>query len=341
MNRCLELAKRGMGKTSPNPMVGSVIVNNGKIIGEGYHMKCGEAHAEVNAINSIHDQTLLKTSTLYVNLEPCSHYGRTPPCSKLILEKGIRNGVVGCIDRSAKGSGKGVKMLRDGGCEVTLNIKEEESINLNKRFFTFHSKKRPYIILKWAETKDGFIDIERNETNNDKGKWITNNLAKILVHKWRSEESAIMIGTETAKKDNPKLNVREWIGESPLRIVIDKNLRLNPELNIFDKSIPTIVYTSTKNSSEENLEYVKINFDNELLNNIMDDLHKREVLSIIIEGGSILLSSIIKANLWDEARIFTGNVSFGNGVSAPKIIGKTISTEQIGDAFLDYIINNK
>ena len=339
MDRCLELARLGMGHTAPNPMVGSVIVRNGLIIGEGYHMKCGEAHAEVNAINSVSDYELLKDSTLYVNLEPCSHFGKTPPCSKLILEKQIPRVVVGCVDPSSKVSGKGIEMLRNSGCNVILGVREEESININKRFFTFHGKQRPYIILKWAQTKDGFIDIEHEKENGERGAWITNDLAKTLVHKWRSEESSILIGTNTAEIDNPKLNVREWTGKSPLRLVIDRELRLDKSLYVFDSSVPTIVYSEKEDHSSENIEYVNLNFEKSLPNEILDDLYRREVLSVIIEGGTFILQSFIDKGLWDEARIFTGTAEFMNGVKAPLIKGNEISKEDIAGCTLEIIVN--
>jgi len=340
IDRCIELALLGKADVAPNPMVGSVIVHEGKIIGEGYHMKCGGPHAEVNAINSVSDDELLKNSTIYINLEPCSHYGRTPPCSILILEKQIPRVVVGCIDTFSKVSGKGVEMLQKGGCEVIVGVKEKECIELNKRFFTYHSKTRPYVILKWAETKDGFIDVLDDGTESPKGIWITNNLARVLVHKWRSEESAILVGTKTAQKDNPKLNVREWTGKSPLRLVIDRNLTLDKSLNIFDKSIPTIVYNNKGNDNFDNLEYVNIDFEN-LPCQILQDLNKRDILSVIVEGGTVLLKSFIDEGLWDEARVFIGGISFGDGVKAPVIKGKIMSTEYIGNCKLDRIINSE
>ena len=225
LKRCIELAKQGLGNTYPNPLVGSVVVYNGNIIGEGYHKKCGEAHAEVNAVNSVKDKSLLCKSTLYVNLEPCSHIGRTPACSTMIIANKIPKVVIGSIDSFSKVSGKGVEMLKQAGIDAKVGILEKECRNLNKRFFTFHEKKRPYIILKWAQTKDGFIDIIRTNKNQT-GEWITNELSRALVHKWRSEESSIMVGTDTANMDNPRLDVREWTGKNPLRISIDRKLRL-------------------------------------------------------------------------------------------------------------------
>ena len=241
MQRCIDLARLGAGNTAPNPMVGSVIVYDGKIIGEGYHRRNGEAHAEVNAINSVNDKSLLRHASLYVNLEPCAHYGKTPPCANLIASIGIPNVIIGSVDSAAHVSGKGIQILKDAGCEVTTGVLESESRELNKRFFTFHEKKRPYIILKWAQTKDGFIDILRNNNCSVEPTWITNEYAKTLVHKWRSEEQAILIGTNTALADNPSLTTRLWKGKNPIRIVFDRNLRLPQGLRVFDDKAKTII----------------------------------------------------------------------------------------------------
>ena len=339
IKRCIELAKLGLGNTYPNPLVGSVIVYKDKIIGEGYHKKCGEAHAEVNAVNSVKDKSLLKHSTIYVNLEPCSHIGRTPACSTMIIANKIPKVVIGSIDTFSKVSGKGVEMLKNAGIDVTVGVLNNECRKLNKRFFTFHEKKRPYIILKWAQTKDGFIDIIRTK-KNQKGEWITNELSRALVHKWRAEESAIMVGTDTANMDNPSLNIREWSGENPIRISIDRNLRLPQNLNILDNTIATIIYNEKKNSKSENTEYVKINFEDNILEKIMTNLHSRDIQSIIIEGGEKLLNSFIEQNLWDEARIFTGNKYFKKGVKAPKIRINDKLVKMVADSELQRIFNN-
>lgn len=319
MQRCLELAETGFGNTAPNPMVGCVIVHNKKIIGEGYHQKCGEAHAEVNAISAVQNKELLPFSTLYVNLEPCAHFGRTPPCSKLILEKKIPRVVIGCQDPYSEVSGKGIAMLRTGGVEVIAGILEKESRALNKRFFTYHEKKRPYIILKWAQTLDGFIDLCREGDFNSKPAWITNDVSKSLVHKWRTEEDAILIGRLTAAKDNPQLNVREWSGKTPLRVVLDQNLVLPKELHLFDNSQPTLVFNAKKSLVENKLEYVKIDFGTMIWPELFAQLHQREIQSIIVEGGEIVLTSFIQQNLWDEIRQFIGNKMFHAGVNAPGI----------------------
>ncbi|MEO8147968.1 MAG: bifunctional diaminohydroxyphosphoribosylaminopyrimidine deaminase/5-amino-6-(5-phosphoribosylamino)uracil reductase RibD [Bacteroidia bacterium] len=341
MHRCLQLAELGLGHVAPNPMVGCVIVHNGKIIGEGYHHEFGQPHAEVNAINSVKDQSLLEESTLYVNLEPCSHHGKTPPCADLIIGKKIPKVVIGCTDTFEKVSGRGIEKLKNAGVDVTANILENESLELNKRFFTYHNKKRPYIILKWAQSADDFIasnNYDVKDIDDRNVQWISNPLSRILVHKWRSEEQAIMIGTNTAFKDNPKLNVREWEGQNPMRIVLDKNLRLPEGLNIFKKDIPTIVFTEQKEKSESNLQYIKINFD-DALNEVMLHLHQLQIQSMIVEGGSELLNSFIKENLWDEARIFTGDQFLVEGIKAPHIHGVIDERMKISNDELSIILN--
>lgn len=343
MLRCLELAKNGFGNVAPNPMVGCVIVCEGNVIGEGYHQEYGKAHAEVNTIHSVRDKSLLQKSTLYVNLEPCAHFGKTPPCANLIVEHNIPRVVIGCVDSYSEVSGKGIEKLRNAGIEVTVGILENESLELNKRFFTFHNKKRPYIILKWAETQDGFIDVERpfdklRVTTADN--WITSPLSKQLVHKWRSEEAAIMIGTTTALNDNPQLNVREWNGKNPTRIVIDLHDRLPQSLNLFDKSMPTIVFSLSKETSTNNLTYVKINEAKTLLQEALNELYKRSIQSVIVEGGATLLQSFIDQHLWDEARVFVGNKKFTTGLKAPSLKGNLIAEELIDIDHLKWIVNN-
>ncbi len=319
MSRCLDIAKLGIARTAPNPMVGCVIVCDGKIIGEGYHRKFGEAHAEVNAINSVGNHELLKKSTLYVSLEPCSHFGKTPPCTDLIISKNIPRVVIGCVDSFSEVSGRGIKKLKQAGCDVTVGVLENESREINKRFFTFNEKKRPYIILKWAQTLDGFIDVVRNEDNKIEPTWITNETSRILVHKWRGQEPAIMIGTNTAEKDNPKLNVRDWTGTNPTRIVLDRQLRLSESLNIFDGTIRTIVFTEKDIESKKNIDYIKINFNKNIIPQILDYLYRIKIQSIIIEGGEKLIMSFVNQNMWDEARVFVGNKFFFNGIKAPVI----------------------
>ena len=256
MQRCIELASKAMGCASPNPMVGSVIVYNNKIIGEGYHEKYGSHHAEVNAINSVKDKSLLSKSTLYVNLEPCAHFGKTPPCSDLIIQNKIPEVVIGCVDTFSEVSGKGIERMRSVGIDVKVGVLENESRELNKRFFTFHEKKRPYIILKWAESKDGFI-APKNQT---KPFWMTSSESKKLAHKWRAEEDAILIGRITAEKDNPSLTVREVEGSNPIRIVIDKDLKLSADFNLFNNDAKTIIFNQLKSEENNSNNYIKINF---------------------------------------------------------------------------------
>jgi diaminohydroxyphosphoribosylaminopyrimidine deaminase / 5-amino-6-(5-phosphoribosylamino)uracil reductase len=334
MQRCLDLAGLGMGRVAPNPMVGSVIVHNDVIIGEGYHRKYGEAHAEVNAVNAVVRQELLKESTLYVNLEPCAHFGKTPPCSQLIIDKGIPKVVIGTIDPFSRVAGKGIEMLKKAGIDVQLGILEEESRKLNRRFFTFHQQSRPYIILKWAQTKDGFLDKLRSFGSEETAEWITNKTSKALVHKWRADEAAIMVGTITAIKDNPQLNIREWSGSDPLRVVLDRELKLKPDLYLLDGSIPTLVLTEISGSASNKIEHFKTEFDSNLLNKLMTELFNRDVQSVIIEGGEVLLNSFIEEGLWDEARVFTGDRYFGKGVDAPVITGNIASDEFIGNSGL-------
>jgi len=325
MQRCIELASKTMGCASPNPMVGSVIVYNNKIIGEGYHEKYGSHHAEVNAINSVKDKSLLSKSTLYVNLEPCAHFGKTPPCSDLIIQNKIPEVVIGCVDTFSEVSGKGIERMRSVGIDVKVGVLENESRELNKRFFTFHEKKRPYIILKWAESKDRFI-APKNQT---KPFWMTSSESKKLAHKWRAEEDAILVGRITAEKDNPSLTVREVEGINPIRIVIDKDLKLSADFNLFNNDAKTIVFNQLKSEENNSNNYIKINFHN-LTKNILQELHKQNIQSIIIEGGTKTLQSFIDKNLWDEARIFTTKKTLTEGVKPPTIEGEIISEDETG-----------
>lgn len=316
IKRCLELARNGLGTTYPNPLVGSVIVYDGKIIGEGWHKKQGEAHAEVNAIASVKDKNLLQESTIYVNLEPCSHFGKTPPCADLIIENRIPKVVIGTIDPFAKVCGNGIARLKEAGIEVEVGFLEKECNQLNKRFFTFHQQKRPYIILKWAQTQDGFIaPLHKDET---RPVWISNPFSRQLVHQWRTEEQAILVGTNTVLHDNPKLNVRDVFGKSPIRIVIDRELKIPTDFSVYDKSVKTIFITSeTKESPHENIVFEAIDFRENANKQLLDILYKHEVQSVIIEGGSKVLHSFIQENLWDEARVFTSEISLKEGVKVP------------------------
>lgn len=325
IKKCLELAEKGMGNVSPNPMVGSVIVYDGKIIGQGFHQKFGGSHAEVNAINSVSDQELLKKSTLYVNLEPCSHFGKTPPCADLIISKKIPKVVIGSYDPNPKVSGKGIQKLKDAGIEVEVGILKEESDYLNRRFLTFQTKHRPFLILKWAESEDGYMaGVEKKQL------WLTNEESKILVHKWRSEEQAFLVGKNTVAIDDPELTTRLWTGKNPLRITIDRNLELNQDRKIFNSTAPTIVFNEKENSSIANVERVKIEFGEKTEEQILEELYKRNILSLVIEGGKDTLTRFIEKNLWDEARIFSTKHILGKGIVAPKITGVNMYEKEIG-----------
>lgn len=340
MKRCLQLAKNGLVAAMPNPSVGAVIVHNDVIIGEGYTSAYGGSHAEVNAVHSVKDKLLLKEATIYVSLEPCSHFGKTPPCSDLIIKHQIPKVVIGTIDPFAKVAGRGIQKLKDAGREVILDVLKEECIASNKRFFTFHQHKRPYIILKWAQTSEGFIDKSRNENDPVQPNWITNQYSRQLVHKWRSEEAAILVGTNTAITDNPKLNTRDWQGKSPVRIVLDKSLRIPEHYSLFDASIKTIVLTEQEKVSSENLIFEKIDFSQNLAQQICEVLYRHNLQSVIIEGGKQTLQTFIAANLWDEARVFTGSVSFTDGIRRPNLKGKLQSETLILDNLLQTYIND-
>lgn len=323
MQRCLELAALGRGTVSPNPLVGCVIVHNDRIIGEGWHKKFGEAHAEVNAVAAVENQELLKESTVYVNLEPCSHFGKTPPCVDLLIRHQVKKVVIANLDTHPNVSGEGIKNLREAGIEVITGILDKQGRELNKRFFTDVEKKRPYIILKWAQTADGFIA----QANYD-SKWISNEFSRQLVHKWRSEEDAILLGTKTVFHDNPQLNVREWTGRNPVRIVIDRFLKLSEKLNVFDRSQKTIVYNVLKHEEHDNLILARID-ETDFLPQLLQDLHKRGIQSVIVEGGAQTLQFFISSGLWDEARIFQATRIFGKGIKAPELKGKLSSTETV------------
>lgn len=322
IKRCIQLAQNGLGTTFPNPMVGSVLVYNNKIIGEGWHQKAGEYHAEVNAIKSVKDESLIKKSTIYVSLEPCSHYGRTPPCSDLIIASGIKKVVIGTVDPFAKVAGRGIKKLLDAGCEVNVGILEKECQNLNKRFFTFHEKQRPYIILKWAQTENGFIAPEYREERSPV--WITNQYSRQLVHKWRSEEAAILAGTNTVVEDNPELTTRLWKGLDPVRVIFDQNLRIPADSKVFKESGKKIILCSEESlknpgSGEgiKNIFYEAVDFEGELIPQVAAILYRHHIQSVIVEGGSMTLQTFIDAGIWDEARVFIGKANFENGKKAP------------------------
>ncbi len=341
VQRCIELAKLGIGNTAPNPLVGSVIVYNNRVIGEGYHKKYGEPHAEVNAINSVKDKSLLKDSTIYVNLEPCSHFGKTPPCANLIASIGIPNVVIGAVDTATHVSGGGIKFLEEAGCNVLTGVLEKESRELNKRFFTFHEKKRPYIILKWAQTTDGFIDIERNNESPIQPTWITNEYAKVLVHKWRSEEQAILVGTNTVLKDNPSLTTRNWKGKNSVRVVLDRNMKLARYFNVFNSEAETILIGDIRHSTKKkvfqnNIGIKFVNYNNDFYSKLFQILIEKNIQSVIIEGGGSILNSFIQNGLWDEARIFIGEKEFGKGVKAPNMKIKKIGYDVLGNNNLTF-----
>ena len=332
MMRCLQLAAMAEGQTSPNPMVGAVIVHDGKIIGEGYHHRAGEPHAEPNAIASVRDESLLKEATMYVSLEPCSHWGKTPPCADLIVRKGLKRVVIATLDPNPKVAGRGVKILQDAGIEVTVGVLDEEARWLNRRFMTVQEKHRPYVILKWAETEDGIIDVCRTEKGNGPIK-ISNSVTKTLNHQVRVEEDAIMVATNTALLDDPHLTVTKWAGKNPVRVLLDRTLRVPADYRIFDSAAKTIVFYSQQSTvnnqrlMRENVEYVGIDFDDKIVETILKELAKRNILSIIIEGGAKWLQTVIDSGLWDEARIEKGpnSVKLGvnpdaKGVKAPTLI---------------------
>ncbi len=343
MLRCIELGKKGLGSTAPNPMVGCVIVCNNKIIGEGYTSPYGGAHAEVNAINAVKDKNLLSKATLYVTLEPCSHFGKTPPCSDLIIKCGIPEVIVGLQDPHDKVAGAGLAKLEEAGCKTQVGILENECKKHHVRFLTFQEKKRPYIILKWAETRDGFIAPEEKlRKKSPKPFWISNIYSKQLVHKWRSEEQAILVGTTTVLADNPKLTARNWTGKNPLRIVLDKNLKIPLDYHVFDGNVKTIIFTEINDASKykESISYELIDFSEAIASQICAVLLKHSITSVIIEGGSKTIQTFIDEGLWDEARIFKGNISFAGGTKAPIIPGRLLRTTSVLSDTLSTLIND-
>ncbi len=338
MLRCTQLAKNGLGTTYPNPLVGSVIVYMDRIIGEGWHYKTGQPHAEVNAIAQVTDTSLLKEATLYVNLEPCSHHGRTPPCANLILEKGIKKVVIGSVDPNPKVAGQGIQKLKDAGCEVVVGVLEKECHDLNKRFFTFQTEQRPYIFLKWAQTADGFIAPAQRDQQQPV--WITSGYSRQLTHKLRAEEQAIIVGTNTVIADNPSLTTRDWNGSSPLRVLLDRTLRIPKEASVYDKSIPTLFITEKNADNQPNLRFEQIDFSENIIPQICNLLYKQGVQSLIVEGGTRLLQSFIESGLWDEALVFTGKKTFGKGVKAPQLKGRLLSEKTIETDVLKHFKNS-
>lgn len=320
MQRCLQLAEQGLGRTYTNPMVGAVVVHNDTIIGEGYHHKAGEPHAEVNAINSVKNKELLKESTIYVSLEPCAHFGKTPPCADLIIRMGIPRVVVGCVDSFSKVAGEGIKRIRNAGSEVIVGVLEEECREINKRFFCFHEKHRPYIILKWAQSADGFIShADRTPV------WLTGDVAKRAVHKQRSEEMAILIGSGTANSDNPSLNTREWHGNNPIRVLFSPKESANDSIKLFNDGLGLVVLTDKESRTDGNVKYVQL--DSTLpsrAQQICKALYDEAIQSVIIEGGQQTLQTFIDADLWDEAFIYQGDIILHNGIKAPYIYAEKV-----------------
>lgn len=318
MARCLYLAKLGIYSVAPNPMVGAVVVHEDHIIGEGYHRRYGEAHAEPNAIRSVENQELLPESTLYVNLEPCSHFGKTPPCADLIISKKIKRVVIGCLDPNPKVSGRGVALLREAGIDVVVGVLETESKELNKRFMFMQEKKRPFILLKWAQTADGFIDNSRKDSSS-KALRISNDVTCQLTHKIRAENMGIMVGTKTVLLDNPSLSVRYWNGRNPIRIAVDRYCVIPADSVIKNGEIKTLIFTNEHKEASQNLEYIKMDESMDSLQFILKELSERNIHSVLVEGGSELLSSFIRSELWDEANVETSTQTLSNGVKSPVI----------------------
>ncbi|MBC6365466.1 bifunctional diaminohydroxyphosphoribosylaminopyrimidine deaminase/5-amino-6-(5-phosphoribosylamino)uracil reductase RibD [Algoriphagus sp. AK58] len=328
IRRALELAEWGRGHVSPNPMVGCVIVHDHKIIGEGWHREYGGPHAEVNAVNSVENQDLLSESTVYVTLEPCAHWGKTPPCANLLVEKKVKKVVIAASDSNPLVGGRGIEILKNAGIDVEIGILEREARWQNRRFFTQIEKQRPYVILKWAQTQDGYVARE-----NFDSKWISNSQSRQLVHKWRAEEDAILVGKNTAAYDNPRLDVRDWVGKNPIRVVLDSKLELSGDLNLFDQSVPTLIFNTVTAKTKENLEWIclpKITPET-----VLKELYSRKSQSLIVEGGSQVLSQFIESGLWDEARVFTASTRFDRGISAPILNQNPSETLTIGTDRLD------
>lgn len=325
MQRCFHLARMGRGYVAPNPMVGCVIVAEGRIIGEGYHRQYGGAHAEVNALNSVKEKHLLPNSTVYVNLEPCSHYGKTPPCADRLIKENVKKVVICNLDPNPQVAGKGVAKLKAAGIDVVTGVLETEGWKLNKRFFTFFTQHRPYIILKWAQTADGFLDAKQEEPIR-----ISTNISKALVHQMRAEENAILVGTQTALKDNPSLHTRRWYGKNPLRIAIDRNLKIPSTHHLLDNSQKTLIVNALKNDST----HLQLNFSNNILNPLLDELYQRNIQSIIIEGGKKTLDTFIQNNLFDEIQIEIGSYCCHEGTMAPILSAHGLQQDirHIGDA---------
>lgn len=339
MQRCLELAEKAEGLTWPNPMVGAVIVHEGRIIGEGYHLRCGGPHAEVIAINSVSDKEKLKHSTLYVNLEPCSHYGKTPPCTDLILTHSIPRVVTGTVDTSDKVSGKGIATLSNAGVEVVTGICEDDCRRLNRRFFTYHEKKRPYITLKWAQSADRYLDIIRTENQSQVPNWITGKPERILVHRWRAAEETILVGAGTIRADDPKLNVREWGGNNPRRLILSGSGIIDKNASILKGDQVTLIFTDNYNVEIPGAKIIRLEKNIPACKNIAQYLFGSGIQSMLVEGGAMVLNHFISNGLWDEARIFTGQECFKDGVKAPEIFGKLYRRTIFRSSVLEIYLN--
>ena len=337
MTRCLEIAKSGLPAAMPNPSVGAVLVHNNSIIGEGYTSAYGGAHGEVNAFASVKNKELIKDATLYVSLEPCSHHGKTPPCCDLVIAQQVKEVVIGMVDPFAEVAGNGIKRLQQAGIKTTVGVLEKECWELNKRFFTFHQKKRPYVILKWAETKDKFIAPETKSKHAPF--WITNKYTRQWVHKLRSEEQAILVGTQTVIDDNPKLNTRDYAGKSPVRVILDQHLKIDNTYHVLDNSVKTIIINGTINTQQNNTYWETINFKQPISQQILNVLYKHNIQSVIIEGGAQTIKTFVDDNLWDEAFICVGNIHFGKGKSAPNIKGAIKTTFQIKQDLITQYLN--
>ncbi len=317
MHRCLDLARRAEGNTSPNPLVGSVAVHDGRIIGEGYHLKAGAPHAEVNAINAVADKSLLPHSTLYVSLEPCPHHGRTPPCTDLIIKSGIPRVVIGTADTSPKVAGKGIEKLRQAGVEVVCGVAEEKCREVNRRFFTWHEKQRPYVILKWARSADGFIDLVRKPGDAAEPHWITGKSERILVHRWRATEDAILAGGATIRTDNPSLDVRLWKGRNPARVIVSRSGNIDQNAKVFKGNAPVMLFTRNEKITLSGVQVIQLSEDQNIAGDVLRALHTLGVQSLLVEGGAFIIRSFVESGLWDEARRFTGKMNFGGGVPDP------------------------
>jgi diaminohydroxyphosphoribosylaminopyrimidine deaminase / 5-amino-6-(5-phosphoribosylamino)uracil reductase len=339
MRRCFELALKGLGLTRTNPLVGCVIVHGDTVIGEGYHHEFGGPHAEVLAIRSVKDQSLLPESTLYVNLEPCVHFGKTPPCSLLVLQKRIRRIVISNKDPFPSVSGRGITQLQEAGVEVQTGVLLEEGYRLNRRFFGYHLRKRPYVVLKWARTMDGFIDLVREPDDPIGANWITDEVSRTLVHKWRAEESGIMVGTNTIITDNPILNIRRWGGNNPVRITTDRNGRLPGHVHILDGTQDTIVFAGVKGRYSGRIRSIPVDPSYQI-GDMLEELYSEKILSILVEGGASLLHSFLASGLWDEARVFTGKMKFSQGIPAPRLEAKPDETYYFRDTQLEIFRNH-